>query len=298
MAFRSLLFVPGNMSRMIEKALQLDADAVILDLEDSIPAGEKKQTRGQLAKWFDRPRSGMCYVRVNALETGEAIADLDAVISPLISGIILSKADTPSDIEKVDWYISHLESTRSMPAGSMDLIPLVESAKGIHHAYAIAGASPRVRRLCFGALDYSADLGVSLTLDPLEILYPRACLVNASRVAGIEPPLDTVYPDIKNLAGLEKDTQTARQMGFQGKLVIHPAQVAVVNAAFTPSEEEIDYARRVLAAFQKSEAEGRAAITLDDGKMIDYPVVKNARRVLEVFDQCTHPGAGSSKEKC
>ena len=286
MILRSMLFAPGNVSRRIEKALTLEADSIILDLEDSVPITEKEESRKNVVEWLKKPRSAIGYVRVNALSTGLTIDDLDAVITSSIDGIMLTKVETATDIVKVDWYISFLEEKYSLEKGSIDLIPLVENAKGIHNAYDIARTSSRVKRLCFGAIDYVADIGVKFTDDTAELFYARSRLVNISKAADLEPPIDTVYPDIKNLEGLEKDARMACQLGFQGKLVLHPDQIAPINKIFSPSEDDITFARKVIEAFEKAEAEGRAAITLESGKFIDYPVVKNARRTLNLAEKC------------
>jgi citrate lyase subunit beta / citryl-CoA lyase len=282
---RSLLFAPGNVTRRVEKALSLNADVVILDLEDAVPLAEKAQARGLVAEALQKPRFASGYVRVNALSTGFTIDDIQTVMSSNLDGIMLTKVEEPADLYKVDWLMGHLEERLSLPKGSVDLIPLVENAKGIQNAYEIARAVPRVKRLCFGAIDYTADIGVKLTSDGAEIFYARSQLVNASRAAGLEPPIDTVYPDIKNPAGLERDTAIAVQLGFQGKLVIHPDQIDPVNKMFSPSEGDIAYALKVVAAFEEAEAKGHAAITLEGGKFIDYPVVHNARRLLALADK-------------
>lgn len=285
MILRSLLFAPGNVTRRVEKALSLNADVVILDLEDAVPLSEKAQARSLVAEALQKPRFASGYVRVNALSTGFTIDDIQTVMSSNLDGIMLTKVEEPADLYKVDWLMGHLEERLSLPKGSVDLIPLVENAKGIHNAYEIARAVPRVKRLCFGAIDYTADIGVKLTSDGAEIFYARSQLVNASRAAGLEPPIDTVYPDIKNAAGLERDTAVAVQLGFQGKLVIHPDQIDLVNKMFSPSEGDIAYALQVVAAFEEAEAKGHAAITLEGGKFIDYPVVHNARRLLALADK-------------
>ena len=282
---RTLLFAPGNVERRVEKALTLAADAVVLDLEDAVPIAEKSRARSLAVKALQKPRTSLGYVRVNALSTGMTIDDLTAVVSPGLDGIMLTKVEEPADLLKADWFMGYLEAKLSMAQGSLDLIPLIENARGLEHAFEIAGAVPRVKRLCFGAIDYSADLGVKLTDDGAEIFYARSRLVNASRAAGLEPPIDTVYPDIRNPEGFKRDVQRGVSLGFQGKLVLHPDQVGPANEMFSPSREDIEYAQRIVEAFEKAEARGHAAITLDDGKFIDYPVVHGARRVLRLAEE-------------
>ncbi len=287
---RTLLFAPANVTRRVEKALGLPADAVILDLEDSIPISEKSMARSMVVEALQKPRKPFAYVRVNALSTKMTIDDLNEVVCPELDGIMLTKVEEPADLQKVDWLIEHLEENQSIPTGSLDLIPLIENARGVHNAYEIAQAVPRVKRLCFGAVDYSADLGVKLTEQGSELFYARSYLVNASRAAELEPPIDTVYPDIKNQEGYKKDLQVAVDLGFQGKLVLHPDQVEEANKGFSPSEEDIEFAKNVIAAFKEAEAQGRAAITMDNGKFIDYPVVSSARRVLNLAEKIAKKG--------
>jgi len=285
MALRSLLFAPGNVPRRVEKAMTLGADAVILDLEDAVPISLKGSARAAVAEALRRPRHVTCYVRVNSLSTGWTIDDLEAVMGPHLDGVIAAKVEQAADVEKIDWYMTHLERRHSLAPGTIDLMPLVENARGVENAFAIASAVPRIKRLTFGAVDYTADLGVQLSADTPALLYARSRVVNASRAAGLEPPIDTAYLELGNPEGLIKDASTGRQLGYQGKLVIHPDQIEPVNCVFTPSEHEIDFARRVVEAFAQAEAAGHAAITLEGGKFVDYPVVHQARRLLQLAAQ-------------
>jgi citrate lyase subunit beta/citryl-CoA lyase len=282
MAFRSLLFAPGNVPRRVEKAMTLAADAVILDLEDAVPISLKASARVAVAEALKQPRRITCYVRVNSLSTGWTIDDLEAVMGKHVDGIVAAKVEHPTDVEKLDWYMAHLERRHCLAPGTVDLIPLVENARGVENVLAIASAVPRVKRLVFGAVDYTADLGVQLSADTPALLYARSRVVNASRAAGLEPPIDTAYLELGNPEGLVRDASTARQLGYQGKLVIHPDQIEPVNRVFTPSDQEIDFARKVVEAFAQAEAAGHAAITLEGGKFVDYPVVHQARRLLQL----------------
>jgi citrate lyase subunit beta/citryl-CoA lyase len=207
---------------------------------------------------------------------------LEAVMGKHVDGIVAAKVEHPTDVEKLDWYMAHLERRHCLAPGTVDLIPLVENARGVENVLAIASAVPRVKRLVFGAVDYTADLGVQLSADTPALLYARSRVVNASRAAGLEPPIDTAYLELGNPEGLVRDASTARQLGYQGKLVIHPDQIEPVNRVFTPSDQEIDFARKVVEAFAQAEAAGHAAITLEGGKFVDYPVVHQARRLLQL----------------
>jgi citrate lyase subunit beta/citryl-CoA lyase len=179
-----------------------------------------------------------------------------------------------------DWLVGSLERERGMPAGGVDVIPIIETAKGIANARAIAAAGTRVRRMAFGAGDYTLDVNMEWTLSESELEHARAEMVVASRAGGLEAPIDTVWMHIKDLDGLASSAKRARQLGFQGKMCIYPPQVELVNRAFTPTEKEIAFAQRVVAAFEEAERAGSSSIQLD-GFFIDYPIVYKAQRTLD-----------------
>jgi citrate lyase subunit beta/citryl-CoA lyase len=277
---RSFLFAPGNHARRVEKALTLDADAVILDLEDAVATAEKPATRETIAAALERPRRGLLYVRVNAVDTEFCYGDLVAIVRRALDGVILPKVESTAGLATVDWLLAQLERDRGLPPGGIDLIPIIETARGLDRLGAILAAGTRVRRVAFGAGDFTLDVNMAWSRDEAELAHARATIVTASRAAGIEAPLDTVWVDLPDRDGLEASARTALGFGFQGKMCIHPDQIAIVNRVFTPSDEEIAFAERVAAAFVKAEAEGSAAIQLD-GKFIDYPIVYRAQRVLQ-----------------
>ena len=277
---RSFLFAPGNHARRVEKALSLDADAVILDLEDAVATAEKPATREAVAAALERPRRGLLYVRVNAVDTEFCYGDLVAVVRPGLDGVILPKVESVVGLATIDWLLAQFERDRGLLPGGIDLIPIIETARGLDRLGAILGAGTRVRRIAFGAGDFTLDVNMVWSRGEAELAHARAAIVIASRAAGIEAPLDTVWVDLTDLDGLETSARTALGFGFQGKMCIHPDQIAVVNRVFTPSDAEIAFAERVVAAFAKAEAEGSAAIQLD-GKFIDYPIVYRAQRVLQ-----------------
>jgi citrate lyase subunit beta/citryl-CoA lyase len=278
-ALRSFLFTPGNHARRVEKALSLDADAVILDLEDAVATAEKPAAREAVAAAFGRPRRGLLYVRVNAVDTEFCYGDLLAIVRPGLDGIILPKVETPAGLATVDWLLAQLERDRGLPAAGLDLIPIIETARGLDRLGAVLGAGTRARRIAFGAGDFTLDVNMRWTRGEAELAHARATVVTASRAAGIEAPFDTVWVDLKGPEGLEASSRTALGLGFQGKMCIHPDQIAIVNRVFTPTDDEVAFAERVAAAFAKAEAAGSAAIQLD-GKFIDYPIVYRAQRVL------------------
>lgn len=279
MALRSFLFAPGNHPRRVEKALTLPADAVILDLEDAVAISEKPATRDQVVAAFGQPRHGKLYVRVNAYSTEWCYADIVTVARIGLDGIILPKVESSDQLRSADWLLANLERDRGLPAGGIDLVPIIETALGMSNIGAIASSGSRTKRLAFGAGDYTLDLGMVWSRDESELLTARSAVVMASRAAGIEPPLDTVWADLRDTEGFLHSAERAAALGFQGKMCIHPDQIAVTNAAFSPSEQQLVWAGRVIAAFAEAEAKGLASIQLD-GQFIDYPIVQRARQVV------------------
>ena len=277
---RTLLFAPGDHARRVEKALSLDADAVILDLEDAVATAEKPTTRALVAAALQRPRNALLYVRVNATDTEFCYGDLTAVTRRGLDGIILPTVESPAALATIEWLLTQLERDRALSHNTIDLIPIIETASGLQHLAAILATPTRVRRVAFGAGDFTLDLNMTWTRGESELAHPRATIVTASRAAGIEAPLDTVWVDLNDADGLEASARTALTLGFQGKMCIHPSQIAPVNRVFTPTDAEIAFAERVCAAFARAEADGSAAIQLD-GKFIDYPIVYRAQRTLQ-----------------
>jgi citrate lyase subunit beta/citryl-CoA lyase len=277
---RSFLFAPGNHARRVEKALSLDADAVILDLEDAVATAEKRATREAVIAALTRPRRALLYVRVNAVDTEFCYGDLAAIVRPGLDGVILPKVESAAGLATADWLLAQLEREQGLAPRAIDLVPIIETARGLNQIDAILAAGTRVKRVAFGAGDFTLDVNMAWSRGEAELAYARAKIVTASRAAGIEAPLDTVWVDLADEEGLEASARTALGFGFQGKMCIHPNQIAVVNRVFTPSEAEIAFAVRVVAAFARAEAEGSAAIQLD-GKFIDYPILYRAQRVLE-----------------
>jgi citrate lyase subunit beta/citryl-CoA lyase len=285
---RSFLFAPGNHARRVEKAFMLGADAVIVDLEDSVAVSDKEATRKPVAEALARPRACRGYVRVNAPSTPFCYGDLVAVIREGIDGVVVPKLESAADLHAIDWLLANLERERGMQAGSVDLIPIVETAIGVQRVDRLLQARSlrpyegrwRVRRIAFGAADYANDLGLAPTLDEQELADARARLVLASRAAGVEAPLDSPWFHLREPEAFSRALQRSRRCGFQGRLCIHPDQIEPVNRAYAPSEAEIASAEKIVAAFTQAEAAGSAAIQVD-GQMIDYPVVHRARAVLE-----------------
>ncbi|MDW8469150.1 MAG: CoA ester lyase [Burkholderiales bacterium] len=295
---RSFLFVPANHARRVEKALGSEADAVILDLEDAVAVSEKAAARAAAVEALARPRRGRLFVRVNGVATEWCLGDLTAVLRPGLDGIVLPKAESAADLRAIDWVMTGLERERGLAPGSVELMPIVETATGFLRLDRMLAARSlkdypgpwRVRRVTFGAADLARDLGMTLTAGEEELAPYRAQLVLGSRAAGLAPPVDTVWVRLKDSDGLRRSVEKSLRSGFQGKLCIHPDQVAVVNAVFTPEAEEVERARRIVAAFEKAEREGSAAIEVD-GTFVDYPVVERARRTLALAAALAARGA-------
>lgn len=257
----SYLFVPGNRPDRFEKARNAGANAVILDLEDAVPNGEKTEAREAVAASLspDYP----AYVRVNGVGTAWIWDDLEAITRPGLAGVVLPKAEDSDQVAEV---------AARIPAAAT-VLPLVETAAGIWNARELAEA-PRVERLAFGSIDFQLDAGIDG--EDEELLYARSRFVLASRVAGILPPLDGVTVALDDADRLKTAVERARRLGFGGKLCIHPKQLDAVNRGFMPSEDEISWARRVLEA---ADSAGTGAVRLG-GEMIDRPVIERAKGIL------------------
>ena len=287
---RSFLFAPGNVARRVEKALGLDADVVIVDLEDSVAVIDKAVTRAPVADALARPRKGRAYVRVNAPSSPFCYGDLVATVHKGVDGVVLPKVESAAELHAIDWLLAALERERGMPEGSTDLMPQIETAAGMQRIDRIFQARSlrpykgpwRVKRAAFGAADYGHELGLAPTLEEAELADARARMVLASRAAGLENPIDSPWFHFKETEAFARALERSRRGGFQGRLCVHPDQIAPVNRAYLPSDEELARAERIVAAFKEAEARGAAAIQID-GQMIDYPVVHRAQALVDMM---------------
>jgi len=288
--FRTILFAPGNRERMLAKVGKSGADAVVLDLEDAVPAAEKEATRralgGAVARIAEEDGADV-FVRINPLAdvTGFSVAcgaeDIAAVVVPRLCGVVLPKAEEAGQILAADRLLREAERAAGRGAESVFLLAIVENARGVERAGEIAAADVGGRPfwLAFGAGDYTNDLGVEWPLDEFTFDYPRARIAAASRAAGREKPLDTVWIRLDDEEGLAASCERARALGMFGKFCIHPKQVPAANRAFTPTAEAAARAREVVEAFEAATARGEASVTVD-GRMVDYPVVEAAQKTL------------------
>jgi citrate lyase subunit beta / citryl-CoA lyase len=281
---RSFLFAPGNHARRVEKVFLSGADAVILDLEDTVPVAEKESTRALVVSAMRRPRRAAAYIRVNAFESRWCMADLEAVAGPWIDGIVLPKTESADQVRAVGMRLSERERAADMKAGSLEILPIVETAKGVEAVAAIVASGPRVRRIALGGADYTHDVDLVWTPSEEALSYARARIAHASRVAGLDPPVDTVVLEIRDSERFRQSARNGRMHGFAGKLCIHPDQVPLCHEVFSPSADELAHARKVIDAFQAAEAAGSASIQVD-GRFIDYPMVDKARRVVALAER-------------
>lgn len=279
---RSMLFTPGNNMRMIQKAGSLAADAIILDLEDAVPMADK-----ETALIFVRDsiedlsiKGSAPLVRVNALTTGLTEEDLEWVVQKGLICVVLPKVESKEDILQMARLVDQQEKEKGIEPGSLALMPVLETARGVLNAYEVAKASQRIAAVAFGAIDFARDMGIALSREGAQLLYARSRIAISARAAGVLA-IDTPWIDVADAEGLVQEAQMARQLGFRGKLLIHPTQIEPVNRVFSPSESEVEYAEKVVEAFQRAEARGLGAISLE-GKMIDIANFRQAEELLSL----------------
>lgn len=278
---RSRLYLPGNNPYLVQNARLFGADMLLLDLEDSVPPAEKEDTRILVRYTVAEIDFGRaeCAVRINPLSSPYGEDDLVAIVPAAPDVILIPKAETAEDVSTVAEMVEKL----SLEAGldkTIYLFPIVESAKGVVHAYEIATASERVVSLAFGAEDYTKDIGATRTRDGRETLFARQSVVNAAKAAMVQAS-DTVWSDLDDEEGLIASATEGRAFGFDGKGAIHPAQIAPIHRAYTPTADEIAYARRVIEAASEAEKNGLGVVAFGR-KMIDPPIIARARRVLDL----------------
>ena len=282
---RSWMFVPGHRQRMIDKALGLNSDAIMLDIEDGVTPNEKDTARKNIAESLGRektPASPARYVRINAIGHARMDADLDAVVRPGLAGLVLPKVDTVAEARKVDAILTDRESKLRMPSGGIKLLIAIESPRGLLNASAIAACSPRVIGLLFGAEDFGRELGLPTAREgeARDLIYARSAMVVAAAAAHVQA-LDGVWVDLNDSPGLLGFAKQSRRLGFSGMSLIHPSQIDAINAVFSPTPEEIDYSQKVVQAFEEANARGDGSIAFG-GQLIDRPIVERARRTLEM----------------
>jgi citrate lyase subunit beta/citryl-CoA lyase len=265
---------------MMAKAAGFRPDAYVPDMEDSVAIANKADARRTVREHAAALHAvGIPVIpRVNARDSGIAVDDLRTVVCRHIRGISIGKVNTPEDVLWISDVLSNLERENGMAAGGLELILWIETALGIVNCYDICRASERISAVAFGAEDYTHDMEIERLADESNVLYPRSKLCVAARAAGVQA-LDTPYFEFRNEGGLLENAKASKNIGFKGKFAIHPAQVEPINRVFSASDEEIDQAKRIVAAFEEAERKGRGSTSLD-GRVIDVPVYKRARALL------------------
>ncbi|MGD9249830.1 MAG: CoA ester lyase [Desulfobacterales bacterium] len=283
---RSRIYLPGNRPRMIQKGPHLGADAVILDLEDSVSPEEKDAARILVARAIETLNFGASevMVRINPIHAGGLI-DLPVILAAGPDSIVVPKCERRDDVLAVEAAINE-----NPPAKPVAILPMIETAKGILNVYEVASASPMVDAVTFGGEDFTQDIGATRTKEGREIFWGRSMLVIAAKAAGVQA-LDTVFSDLKDEEGLRRDTREIKEMGFDGRAAVHPAQIEIIHDVFTPSEEEIQHAVNVIRAAEKARQEG-SGVAVVKGKMIDKPIIQRAAKIIQIAERLDLPVHG------
>lgn len=282
---RSWMFVPGHRQKMIDKALAINADAIMLDIEDGVAPSEKDTARKLIGEALGReraPKAPARFVRVNAIGHERMDADLEAVLRPELDGLVLPKVETAEEVLKVESVLKMLEPEHKIARGSVRLLIAIESPRGLLNAPAIAAASSRVVGLMFGAEDYGREMGLPTKREgeAQDLLYARSAMAVAAASAHVQA-IDGVWVDLKDTDGLNRFALQSRRLGFSGMSLIHPSQINPINAVFSPTPEEIEYATQVVQAFEEANARGDGSVAFG-GQLIDRPIVERARRALDM----------------
>lgn len=296
---RTFLFAPGDHARRAEKVLTAGADACILDLEDAVAVSAKVAARGLVRAALERPRTCRGFARVNAFHTEFGFGDVEAMIGPHLDGLVLPMLQDAAQLVAIDWMMSALERARGLPDRGIELMPIIETARGMAGLASLTACAAtlggRVKRFSFGAGDYTLDLGMSWGLAETELEAARAQMVLHSRAAGLEAPIDTVWIELREMEAFAASCARGVALGFQGKLCIHPDQIAPAHAAFSPPPAEVARAERIIAAFAQAEAAGLASIQVE-GRFVDYPIVARAQRLValarRIADQVPRSSGG------
>jgi len=294
---RSVFYTPSNNEKMVGKAPEILCDVLTLDLEDSVPPAEKPKGRVMVQEYLKANREKQLapalYVRVNNWETQMTNDDLEAIVHPGLDGVCLAKCGSADNVKRLDWKLEELEQRRGMKVGSVAIQLLIETAKGVMNAYPAASASPRVNSLIFGAVDFTKDMRVTLTSEGQEQLYARFHTAVAARAAGCVA-IDCPFVNISDVEAFKKSTREGRQMGYEGRMLIHPSQIAPSHEIYTPSAADVEWAEGVKKVFEEEGiAKGSAAVSYK-GKMVDTPVYENALQILRTMEEIK---AAESKAK-
>ena len=287
--YRTLLFAPGSRAELLTKAQLGAADAMIFDLEDSVPLNAKEEARKNVQQALALGLKKPMYLRISNPRAGDYLADLGVLTNQSlvnVAGVALPKADDAQDIETVSKALQEIEIKAGVAVGSLSILPMIETCLGLRNSFDIAKSSKRVSGMALASAeegDFMVDLGGRWTPRSLALNYPRSKLVVDSRAAGLEWIVDGVFMNLKDTQMLREECLIARELGFVGKMAIHPTQVDVMHEIFSPSAEEIEYARGLIAAFREGEARGVGAVKYE-GMMVDYANVRLAERTLALVE--------------
>ncbi|MHA7648149.1 HpcH/HpaI aldolase/citrate lyase family protein [Nitrosopumilus sp. S4] len=281
--FRSLIFVPGNNPRFLEKAKKLQADIVCFDLEDSVPDNEKVNARNLIKSALRSRKSydSSIFVRTNSPTSGKIPSDLKEIVQKGIDGIVIPKVNNTKELKKIEQILSKLEKTRKLKP--IQLIPSIESAEGVVNTYNISSFGKRVSAVVFGVFDLLNDIGVEYTKESEGAKYSRSKIPVDAHAAGIVA-IDAIWQDLKDAKGLENDCKIGKSLGYTGKSVIHPDQIPIVHKLFHPNKSEISWAEKVCKTYLQSTKKGKGATTVD-GKMIDEVHFKQAKALLDLVNK-------------
>ena len=278
--FRSLIFVPGNNPRFLEKAKKIQADIVCFDLEDSVPDDQKINARNLIKSALKSKKSykSAIFVRTNSPSSGKIPFDLKEVIQKGIDGIVIPKVNNIQELKKIEKILSKLEKIQKLKP--IQIIPSIESAQGVVNTYNIASFGKRISAVVFGVFDLLNDIGVEYTKESLGEKYSRTKIPIDAHAAGVVA-IDAIWQDLKDSKGLEKDCKVGKNLGYSGKSIIHPDQISIVHKLFHPNKSEISWAQKVCKIYLESTKKGTGATTID-GKMIDEVHFKQAKALLEL----------------
>lgn len=282
---RSMLFVPGGNQKMAEKALGLDADSLIIDLEDSVAPQLKKEARKSVKDFIVDTEFGdkEVSVRINSLKTEYGEEDLSVIMQAKPHTLIIPKVEAAEELKRLDSMMTQMEEEKDLPIGGISLMPLIETPLGIVNIDEIAMSTPRLTGLLFGAGDFTRETRGQITRERWELHYPLIRILIAARAANIDA-IDSPYFDVKDPEGCEANARQAKALGYDGKSAIHPLQVEVINKVFTPTTQEVEHSRKVIEAYQKAEAEGKGATQLE-GQLIENVHASIARRILKTAEK-------------
>lgn len=278
---RSIMYIPGNNPKMVAKAPEFAADIITFDLEDAVPPSEKENARQIVKENLEYGATGgaQVFVRINNWETNMTNDDLEAIVWPGLHGVTLAKTGCAADVQRLDWKLEELELRRGIPVGTVKISMLLETAKGAINAAECCLASKRNVNAIFGAVDYCRDMRVKLTSKAVEQNYARAHVAVACRMAGIVA-IDAPFVDYKDIPGFEQNVADGRQMGYEGRMIIHPGQIEPSNKLYAPDPADVEWAIGVVKVFEEEGlAKGKAAVSFN-GKMVDTPVYLNAQDIL------------------